>query len=518
MDRWKKGKCWHSCGLNCLLSSDDLLLKMETLDYLWASRYNLWRERLNPWDTVILWDPISPSWHKKEECRREGRGTQRNTFTVFAICPWIFFYFQLMFNSHKCNPLCCIMSLFTFQECGIVRGVLIHWCFSFSLCPSLCLSPSVFFHLLWLNLNPTDSLLTPLILVDPLLCLKKKSRTIWTHQCGPVTLLSFFPWTISHPVYWWRVRFVDLPPVSGFSSSQPKQHAWQNEEELSVFSLAGRMDTRQQQLFAPAWSMSRSPIRPPPSSIQRLSNTEPPCCLTFSSLSSSLGFPGPWTKSSCFPLKAVIDMDAALRTPARTRPRAVTPVICFLDEHIPKKEAVANLSVSDRGVSGMQQSIPEWSWPNKLLHFASVQMCLSRSFHERWTPPPPKHLFTSATTLASAVLGLCQSLVIFLLSCLHSSSLARYFSSSCLCVFPDRKCLSEISACADAHTAAWVSECDISVSLHSHLCPGFSATDQWRPAFSATITVDSVAMVFGFLMRMPVVYSDKQWAKQGRPC
>lgn len=43
---------------------------------------------------------------------------------------------QLMSNSHKCNPLCRIMFLFTFQECGLVGGVLISSlgrCFSFSL-------------------------------------------------------------------------------------------------------------------------------------------------------------------------------------------------------------------------------------------------------------------------------------------------------------------------------------------------------------------------------------------------
>lgn len=51
---------------------------------------------------------------------------------------------QLMSNSHKCNPLCRIMFLFTFQECGLVGGVLISSlgrCFSFSLHLFLPLPP-----------------------------------------------------------------------------------------------------------------------------------------------------------------------------------------------------------------------------------------------------------------------------------------------------------------------------------------------------------------------------------------
>lgn len=31
-------------------------------------------------------------------------------------------------------------------------------------------------------------------------------------------------------------------------------------------------------------------------------------------------------------------------------------------------------------------STPQWSWPNKSLHFASLQMCLSSSFTIQWTP------------------------------------------------------------------------------------------------------------------------------------
>lgn len=43
---------------------------------------------------------------------------------------------QVTSNSHKRNPLCCIMFLLTFQECTVVRGVLIRY-FSFSLHLSL---------------------------------------------------------------------------------------------------------------------------------------------------------------------------------------------------------------------------------------------------------------------------------------------------------------------------------------------------------------------------------------------
>lgn len=49
---------------------------------------------------------------------------------------------QVMSNSHKRNPLCCIMFLPTFQECTVVRGVLIRY-FSFSLHLSLSLIHSV---------------------------------------------------------------------------------------------------------------------------------------------------------------------------------------------------------------------------------------------------------------------------------------------------------------------------------------------------------------------------------------
>lgn len=80
-----------------------------------------------------------------------------------------------MSNSHKCNPLCRIMFLFTFQECGVVRGVLIHWLVLFILTTSLSLPLSHFLHPLLLclqsNPNPTPTLTPtpPMPLTDFLL-------------------------------------------------------------------------------------------------------------------------------------------------------------------------------------------------------------------------------------------------------------------------------------------------------------------------------------------------------------
>lgn len=75
-----------------------------------------------------------------------------------------------------------------------------------------------------------------------------------------------------------------------------------------------------------------------------------------------------------------------------------TSVIFFSEKHIPKKEAATNLSVSDRGGLGMEQSRALWAWPNKSVHFASFQMCCSRapSVH-------PEGLFTSAIAQPSSV-------------------------------------------------------------------------------------------------------------------
>lgn len=122
----------------------------------------------------------------KKECRREkragGGGTQK-TLSLFLPCaPEFFSDTQLMSNSHKCNPLCCIMFLFTFQECGVVRGVLIHWLAVFILTTSLslCLSPSVILTLSLLyyfifnqTLFPPPHALLPIFF-----CLKKKNWAI----------------------------------------------------------------------------------------------------------------------------------------------------------------------------------------------------------------------------------------------------------------------------------------------------------------------------------------------------
>lgn len=65
---------------------------------------------------------------------KPGNAERKRTQWHCLVVPWNIFLpdTQLMSNSHKCNPLCYIMFLFTFQECGVVRGVLIRY-FTFSL-------------------------------------------------------------------------------------------------------------------------------------------------------------------------------------------------------------------------------------------------------------------------------------------------------------------------------------------------------------------------------------------------
>lgn len=100
-----------------------------------------------------------------------------------------------MSNSHKCNPLCCIMFLFTFQECGVVRGVLIHWLMLFILTTSLCVSlcPSYLFsNLLLLYLNQTPSIpLSPSLLTHFLS--KEEERDYLTPPVWASHLTLFLP-------------------------------------------------------------------------------------------------------------------------------------------------------------------------------------------------------------------------------------------------------------------------------------------------------------------------------------
>lgn len=69
------------------------------------------------------------------------------TSLSFLRCAFIILFYMfisdtlLRSNSHKCNPLCCIMLLFTFQVFGVVRGTLIHWFVAFHThCVSVSLS------------------------------------------------------------------------------------------------------------------------------------------------------------------------------------------------------------------------------------------------------------------------------------------------------------------------------------------------------------------------------------------
>lgn len=81
----------------------------------------------------MLPDPILPFRRKRNVKKRENARQRAWTENVALAAPPDT---QLMSNSHKCNPLCRIMFLFTFQECGLVGGVLISSlgrCFSFSL-------------------------------------------------------------------------------------------------------------------------------------------------------------------------------------------------------------------------------------------------------------------------------------------------------------------------------------------------------------------------------------------------
>lgn len=170
----------------------------------------------------------------KKECRREkragGGGTQK-TLSLFLPCaPEFFSDTQLMSNSHKCNPLCCIMFLFTFQECGVVRGVLIHWLAVFILTTSLSVSLS-FCHsysfsplLLYLQSNPLPPPPCPL---THFLLSKEEELGYLTPPVWASHLPIFLP--VDHQparvVMEGEIRRLTSPP-SGFPSSPSQQHAW----------------------------------------------------------------------------------------------------------------------------------------------------------------------------------------------------------------------------------------------------------------------------------------------------
>lgn len=177
-----------------------------------------------------------------------------------------------MSSSHKCNPLCCIMFLFTFQESGVVRGVLIHWLMLFILTTSLSVSlcPSYLFStLLLLYLNQTPSIpLSPSLLTHFLLS-KEEELEYLTPPVWASRLPIFLP--VDHQparvVMEGEIRRSASPQQPLFFSPS-QQHAWcctvQTEEErmsLSTILLLlsvppGRRDTTQEQLFSRNASMN----------------------------------------------------------------------------------------------------------------------------------------------------------------------------------------------------------------------------------------------------------------------
>lgn len=156
--------------------------------YLWTCAYKLGTDPLCLCDTVMLPHPILPFRTKKGMRKKERK--RAGTENTVPACPGSSpptttphpAHTQLMSNSHKCNPLCRIMFLFTFQECGVVRGVLIHVLVPFILTPSL--SPSFSPLLTTLSsIKPQPS--PPQLPSHPTMCLqmiffylKKRSWTI----------------------------------------------------------------------------------------------------------------------------------------------------------------------------------------------------------------------------------------------------------------------------------------------------------------------------------------------------
>lgn len=132
-----------------------------------------------------------------------------------------------MSNSHKCNPLCCIMFLFTFQECGVVRGVLIQWLVLFvlttSLSVSLLLSSLLFLRplLLYLQSKPLSPTLP--IHSNPFLLFKEEELDYLTPPVWASHLPVFLP--VDHQ----PARVVmegEILRSSIFSSPPSEQHAW----------------------------------------------------------------------------------------------------------------------------------------------------------------------------------------------------------------------------------------------------------------------------------------------------
>lgn len=127
---------------------------------------------------------------EKKECKKEREcQTESMDRTLPPTPPDT----QLMSNSHKCNPLCRIMFLFTFQECGLVGGVLISSlgrCFSFSL--HLFLPLPTLNHLIS-NQTPTQSQLLNSCPPNDLLLPKEEELDYLTPPVWASHLAIFLP-------------------------------------------------------------------------------------------------------------------------------------------------------------------------------------------------------------------------------------------------------------------------------------------------------------------------------------
>lgn len=138
------------------------------------------------------------------------------TLSLFLPCAVECFSFsdtQFMSNSHKYNPLCCIMFLFTFQECDVVRGVL-----SLSFCPLL-----LFLQPLLLCLQSKPLLPTLPVHSNPFLLSKEEELDYLTPPVWASHLPVFLP--VDHQ----PARVVmegEILRSSISSSPASEQHAW----------------------------------------------------------------------------------------------------------------------------------------------------------------------------------------------------------------------------------------------------------------------------------------------------
>lgn len=154
-------------------------------------------------------------------------------------------------SSHKCNPLCYTMFLFTFQECGVVRGVLIHCVvlFVLTISPvSLCLSLLSFLPFTTLSSIKPPIPPTPPSPLTHFLLSKEEEPDYLTPPVWASHLPIFLP--VDHQ----PTRLVmegeicrSTSPLSTFSSSYPsQQHAWfctlqTAEEWMSLWTILSQL-------------------------------------------------------------------------------------------------------------------------------------------------------------------------------------------------------------------------------------------------------------------------------------